>query len=170
MATVLVVLGWVALALTILAGLILDLVGLFGNWVILAALGVFWAVSGYAHFGALGLGLMVGLAVLGEIIEALAAGFGAAKFGGNRGAVISALLGCIAGAIVGTPLFPLVGTVLGACVGAFGAAFAHELLLMRKDASSAAWTGFGAALGKVGGMLAKLIAGLAMLAVAVFTY
>lgn len=170
MTTLLLVLGWVALALAILAGLVLDLVGLFGNWVILVALGIFWAVSGFEHFGWLGLGLMLGLAVLGEVIETLAAGMGAAKFGGNRGAVISALLGCIGGAIVGTPLFPLVGTVLGACVGAFGAAFAHELLLMRKDASSAAWTGFGAALGKVGGMLAKLIAGLAMLAVAALTY
>ena len=100
----------------------------------------------------------------------LAAGYGTAKFGGSRGAVVSALIGCVAGAVLGTPVFPVVGTLIGACLGAFLAAMLHELVLMRKTTQHAARAGFGAALGKVGGMLAKLVVGLAMLVLAALTY
>lgn len=170
MSAVLAVLGWIVFGVAILAGLILDLVGLFGNWVILVALACVWAFTGFDHFGIWAMAGCLALAIAGEVIETLAAGYGAAKFGGSRGAIISALVGCIAGAIFGTPIFPIVGTLIGACLGAFAGATAHELLLMRKSASQAAWTGFGAALGKIGGMVAKLLVGLGMLLVAALTY
>ena len=170
MSTVVVIAGWVVFGLVVLVGLALDLVGLFGNWVILVALVAVWAVTGFEHFGIWVMAVLLGLAVLGEVIEAAAAGFGASRFGGSRGAVVSAVLGCIAGAIVGTPWFPIVGTLAGACVGAFAGATAHEVVLMRRDAEAAARAGFGAALGKVAGMLAKLLVGVVMLCIAALSY
>lgn len=170
MTTVLALIGWFAFGVVIAVGLALDLVGLFGNWVILGAIAAAWVITGFAHFGAWTMGILVGLAVLGEVVEAVAAALGAKRFGGDRGAALSALGGAIAGAIVATPVLPIVGTLIGACAGAFLAAAAHELLLMRRTAPEAAWTGLGAALGRIGGLVAKLTIGIVMLMLAAFTF
>jgi uncharacterized protein YqgC (DUF456 family) len=114
--------------------------------------------------------VLVSLAVLGEILEAIAAAFGAKRFGGDRGAALSAMGGAIAGAIVATPMLPVIGTLIGACAGAFLAAAAHEMLLMRRSAPEAAWTGLGAALGRIGGLVAKLTIGIVMLNLAAISY
>ena len=105
------IIGWICFALAILVGLALDLVGLFGNWVILGALVVLWVVTGFEHFGLWSLAIIAGLAGLGEVIEALAAGYGAKKFGAQKGAMVAAVVGCLAGSIIGTPLFPVIGTL-----------------------------------------------------------
>jgi hypothetical protein len=170
MATVVAVLGWVVLGIAIVVGLLLDVVGLFGNWVILGAMAATWAVTGFAHFGAWPMLAMLVLAVLGEVIEMVAASLGASKFGGSRGAAVAAMLGCLAGAIVGTPVFPVLGTLAGACVGAFLAAALFETAFARKDLGGAMRTGFGAALGKIAGLLAKMLVGFLILFVAAFTY
>jgi len=170
MGTALAILGWALFGLTVIIGLALDLVGLFGNWIIFGAVGVVWAATGFQHFGAWSLAALVGLAVLGEVIETAAAGYGTAKFGGNRRAVVAACVGCVLGAIVGTPWFPVVGTLLGACLGAFVGAVAHEYLNEQKQARQALWTGLGAALGKVAGLFAKVLVGFAMLLIAALTY
>jgi len=163
-------LGWIGFGLAVVAGLALDLLGLFGNWIILGAIAAAWALTGFTHFGWPAMLVLTGLAALGEVLEALAAGAGARRFGGDRGAVLSALAGAIAGAILATPVVPLIGTLVGACAGAFAAAAAHELLLMRRHPREAAWTGFGAALGRIGGLIAKLAIGIAMLVMAAITY
>ena len=67
MAIVLAIIGWGLFGLAVLAGLVLDLVGLFGNWVILAAVAGAWLATGFQHFGAGVLLGLAGLAVLGEI-------------------------------------------------------------------------------------------------------
>jgi uncharacterized protein YqgC (DUF456 family) len=167
---VLAILGWTAFGIAVAVGLALDMLGLFGNWIILGALAALWIVTGFEHFGWAGVGLIVGLAVLGELLETLAAGYGASKFGGSRGSIVAALVGCLLGAILLTPVLPIIGTLIGACIGAFAGAASYEYLQMQKDVDQAVWTGVGAVLGRVGGMFAKLFAGFAMLAVAAFTY
>ena len=163
-------LGWSMFALTIAAGLLLDLVGLFGNWLILAAVGVLWGVGGWEHFGMWSMAGMFTLALLGEGLEMVMAGLGAKKFGGSKGSVVAALVGTIVGAILGTGLFLIIGTVIGACLGAFLFAAGYEHLKHDKNLDEALWTGTGAALGKLGGLLAKLFCGLAMLCIAALTY
>jgi len=167
--TAIAVLVWVLFGVIVLCGLALDLVGLFGNWLILGAVAGVWLLPGFDHFGLWPVLIMLGLAVVGEVLETLLAGYGAHKFGGSKGASVAALVGCIAGAIFGTPLFPVIGTLIGACAGAFIAAALWEYIRMEKQAGAAAWTGLGATLGKVGGLVAKLMCGLVMLLVAALT-
>ncbi len=171
-ATTLTITGWSLFAVAVLVGLVLDLLGLFGNWIILGAVVIAWVATGFEHFGWVGLLFMTGLAVMGEVLETAAAGYGAAKFGGGRGTIISALIGCFAGAVLFTPLIPvpLIGTVIGACLGSFLAAALYEYIQMERQAHQALWTGFGAALGKVGGIFAKLLVGVIMLVIAAMTF
>lgn len=169
---VLAVLGWGLFGIAIIAGLALDLLGLFGNWIILAAMVLAWVLTGFAHFGWLGIGIMLGLAVLGEVLETVAAGYGAKKFGGSKGSMLASLVGCLAGAILFTPIIPvpLIGTLIGACLGAFIAAALWEYVRHEKKPGEALWTGLGAALGKVAGLFVKTAVGFGMLAAAVMTY
>lgn len=164
--------GWGLFGLAILIGLGLDLVGLFGNWIILGAVALAWLLTGFDHFGVFGLVFMLGFAVLGEILETALAGYGARKFGGSKGSMVAALVGCILGAIFGTPLIPIpiVGTLIGACVGSFVGAALYEYIQMERTHNEALWTGLGAALGKVGGVFAKLFCGVAMLIIAFMSY
>ncbi len=164
------ILGWTTFGLLIAVGLALDIVGLFGNWIILAAMGGLWALTGFAHFGWVAVAAMVGLAVLGEVLETAASGFGASKFGGGRGSIVASVVGCLGGAVLGTPIFPIIGTLIGACVGAFAAATLYEYIQRERTVQEAAWTGLGAALGKVAGLFAKLFCGIGMLGVAAVTY
>lgn len=164
------ILGWTCFVLAIMAGLLLDLLGLFGNWIILGAAGIAWAATGFAVFSPWALLGMAGLAALGEVLELALAGFGARRFGGSKGSMVAALAGCIVGAVAGTPLFPVVGTLIGACAGAFGAAALYEYLQQDRSAQQALWTGLGAALGKVGGIFAKFLCGLVILGVAAATF
>jgi uncharacterized protein YqgC (DUF456 family) len=164
--TVLAFLGWSLFWLALLLGLALDLLGLFGNWVILGACAVAWALSGFAHFGPLSLFFMLLAAILGEVLETALAGYGAKKFGGSKGSIVAALVGALGGAVIGTPLFPIVGTLIGACVGAFGAAAFYDYVQHEKGVQASVMTGVGAAIGKVGGLFAKLGCGIAMLIIA----
>jgi len=170
MSLALAILGWTTFGLLIIVGLVLDIVGLFGNWIILAAIGGLWALTGFTHFGWIAILLMVGLAVVGEVLETAASGFGASKFGGGRGSIVASVVGCLGGAVLGTPIFPIVGTLIGACLGAFAAATLYEYIQRERSVREAAWTGLGAALGKVAGLFAKLFCGVGMLVVAAVTY
>jgi hypothetical protein len=162
--------GWSLFTLAILAGLALDLVGLFGNWIIFAAVTLAWVFTGFEAFSWVTLVLLLLLAVIGEVLETGLAGYGAKKFGGSKGAMIPTIIGCLIGAVLGTPLFPIIGTIIGACMGAFVAATLYEYIVHERGVKSSMWTGTGAAIGKVGGLFAKLFCGFAMLAVAALTF
>lgn len=170
MTIVLAWLGWALLITALAGGLVLDLVGLFGNWIIFGAIALAWGISGFTHFGVGGIVVLLGVAVLGEVLETALAGYGAKKFGGSKGAMWSALAGTLVGAVVGTPLFPIVGTLIGACAGAFVFAAFYDYVQHEKSVHASFMTGMGAALGKIGGLFAKLACGFLMLAVAYFSY
>lgn len=164
------VLVWSVVGLVVVVSLGLNLLGLFGNWTILAAMAGVWLFYGMVPFGLWGLGGMVAFAVLGEVLETALAGYGASKFGGSKGSMVAALVGCILGAVAGTPLFPVVGTLIGAVAGAFAGAALYEFLQHDVGMNRSFWVGTGAALGKIGGILAKFTCGLVMLAIAWATF
>ncbi len=162
------VFGWLMFSLALLVGLALDLLGLFGNWIILAAVILAYAFSGFEHFGIPSIIVLFFLAAAGEIIEALASAYGAKRFGGVKGTMVAALVGTIVGAIVGTPV-PIVGSLIGACAGAFIGAVSYEYVVRRREMGSSMKAGFGAAAGKIGGVFAKLFVGLVMIIIIFFT-
>jgi len=162
---------WLFFGFAVVAGLFLDIVGLFGNWLILAAVILAYVFTGFQYFNIPVIIFLFILALAGEALESIAAGYGAKRYGGAKGAIIAALVGSIAGAILGTPLIPIpvVGTLLGACLGAFFGAAGYEMFVMEKEMGVALRTGFGAALGRIGGVFAKLFIGVVMVAVIAIT-
>lgn len=170
MATALAITGWTLFTLVILVGLALNAVGLFGNWLILLAIIVAWLLTDFVHFGPWILLIMFLLCILGEILETALAGYGARRFGGSKGAMVAALVGCIVGAILGSPVFPILGTLAGGAAGAFVAASIYEFIRHKKAFKEALWTGFGAGMGKMGGIVAKFTCGIGILVLAFFSF
>jgi uncharacterized protein YqgC (DUF456 family) len=129
-----------------LVGLALIPLGLPGLWVIvLGVLGFGWLTD----FRTLGIGLIVailGLALMGEAVEAYVGFRFAQRYGGSRRAGWGALVGGLVGAIVGVPV-PVIGSVIGGFVGAFLGAAAFEYSVARRS-EGAVRAGWGAVLGR----------------------
>ncbi len=144
------------------ACVLITLVGLPGTWLMVAGALVIticnplW--SDKLIWGWITIGVVLGLAVCGEILETLAAGLGAKAGGGTKRGMAGAILGSMIGAFVGTFVIPipLVGTLVGAIAGAFGGALLGELTHKEiAPAGELAKSATGAAIGRVMGILGK---------------
>ena len=168
-------LAWLILAVFALLGLaclLLLVLGLPGTWVLLAIAFGIELVDGFllpgdavVTFGWDLLALCGGLALVGEGIEALAGVAGTRYGGGTRRGMVGAFIGGIVGAIFLTGLLPIpvLGTLFGAMFGAFLGAFIGEAT--GPEARGRAHNlraAFGAAVGKLGGTVAKLAIGVVM--------
>jgi uncharacterized protein len=146
------------LAVCVLAGLILVPFGLPGLWVmVLGVIGYGW-LTGFQTVGVGTIAVVVGLALLGEIVEWWLGFWFAERYGGSRRAGWGALVGGIVGAIVGVPV-PLVGSVIGAFVGSFAGAALFEYTRARA-AGVAVRAGWGAVLGRAAAAGLKVALGL----------
>lgn len=154
------------LALACAAGLLLVLLGLPGLWVmVLAVIGFGW-LTDFRSVGLLTIGLVVGLAALGEVAETWVGFHFAKRYGGSSRAGWGALIGGIVGAVIGVPL-PVVGSVVGAFVGAFlGAGVFEWLGSGRMD--TAMRSGWGAVLGRAAAGAIKVALGLVIGVLALF--
>jgi uncharacterized protein YqgC (DUF456 family) len=126
----------ILLVLVVIALWALNLIGLPGNWLALAA------AAGYAllippdrstDIDGWTLAALLVLALIGELLEFLAGALGATQAGGSRRGAALALLGSIAGGVIGLfvgfplPLIgPVVGALLLASLGALLGALAGE--------------------------------------------
>jgi len=144
------------------ACVLITLVGLPGAWLmvggalLITLFNPLW--SDEPIWGWITIGIVLGLAVCGEIIETLAAGFGAKAGGGTKRGMFGAIVGSMAGALVCTILIPipLVGTLIGAIAGAFVGAILGELSHKEPIAKGElAKSATGAAIGRVLGILGK---------------
>ena len=118
-------------------GWILSLVGMPGNWIIVASAALYaWLGpgSGAPQVGWTAVVALAALAAAGEFAEFAAGMWGARRAGGSRRAALFALIGSIVGAIggaaVGLPV-PVLGSavasIAGGALGALaGAAFAEH--------------------------------------------
>lgn len=163
---------WAALLCLALAiGWLLTLLGMPGNWLMVAATALYaWLAPGDSRL-AIGwpvVGIMAGLAALGEVIELVAGTLGVAKVGGSRRSAVLALLGSVIGGFtgifVGLPV-PIVGSLLAAVlfagVGALIGAMLGESWKGRGlDASLQ--VGVAAFWGRLLGSLAKTLVASAM--------
>ncbi|HTR21977.1 MAG TPA: DUF456 domain-containing protein [Gemmatimonadales bacterium] len=154
------------LLLSLLAGLALIPLGLPGLWLMaLGVVGYGW-LTGFVGVSSATIAIVVGLALLGELVE-WGLGFQLAKrYGGSRQAGWGALLGGLVGAFVGVPL-PIIGSVIGAFLGSCAGAAAFEYLHSRDSAS--AWrAGWGALVGRSLVTAGKVALGFTIAVIAVF--
>ena len=162
------------LGVTAFVGWGLNVIGLPGNWITVAAAVAYAALApggGRVSIGWPLVGALVLLALLGEAVEFLAGAAGAKKAGGSkRGALlalIGALLGGMLGLFLGVPI-PVVGPVISAilfsALGALAGAMLGESWKGRSWRLS--WSvGKAAFGGRLLGTLGKIVAGSIMVVV-----
>ena len=168
-----------ALAIMIFAvflGLVMALLTLPGVWLMLlvAALLQWWSIAGTTPpaidatlaavnataavpagplFSWWTLGLCFALAIVGEVLEALASAATTRTAGGSK---TSAALSVV-GAIVGTAFVPPIGTLVGGVIGAGAGAVLGEKAIKKKDWDASLKAGAGAAVGRILATVIKVV-------------
>jgi len=138
---------WIAFAIWVtllLCASLMTILGLSGNFIIVG-LGLIHAlVTGFDPISWQLLLLLLGLAILGEVVESLLGVVYVARKGATRYGVLGAFLGGLAGAAAGSGVVPVIGTVVGSFVGAFAGAVAGEYLREKKadDSVRIGWHAF----------------------------
>jgi hypothetical protein len=169
--------AWALLLLMVNVGAwCLNLFMLPGNWTIVVATALFawWAPTSAdtPHVSWMVVGVLVGLAVLGEVCELVASAAGAAKQGASRRAIVLSVVGAMAGSmvgmLVGVPV-PIVGSVIaavgGGALGAFAGAYLGEHW-KGSPADQRHGVAEGAFVGRFFGTIAKMAIGAIMVVVA----
>ena len=159
-------LGALLLVVVTAVGWFLQLLGLAGNWLILAAAVVYsWWLppEGRTAIGIGTLCTLLALAIAGEVVEFAAGAAGVAKVGGSRRSAVLALAGSVVGGIVGlfvgVPI-PVVGSLVAAVFFAAAGAMTGAILgetWKGRDFDHSLEVGKGAFIGRVLGTLAKMI-------------
>lgn len=125
--------GAVLLYVFLFACLILTGLGLSGNWII-AGVALVITLTGWGELTWQWWFVLAGLAVLGEVIEALLGMVVVARKGGTRYGVIGSFVGGLLGVILGGPYVPPLGSLALGFMGAFaGAAFGEYVRNQRAD-------------------------------------
>ncbi|MGQ0530154.1 MAG: DUF456 domain-containing protein [Panacagrimonas sp.] len=125
--------------------------------------GGLWALSwvgDYERVGVFTLTLLAVLLVIGMALDFIAGSIGAKRFGASPQAVAGSLVGAFVGVFFGLP-----GLILGPFIGAV----AGEIKA-RRPLEQAAFSGLGAWIGLLLGVVAKLVITVVMLAVFAFDY
>ncbi|HEX3726188.1 MAG TPA: DUF456 family protein [Pirellulales bacterium] len=168
------ILAVLLLLLSLVVGWIAQVVGLGGNWLIVAAAAVYvWCVpadSG-AAIGWPAVAVLLGLAVAGELIELAAGALGVAHVGGSRTsaflALVGSTIGAVVGLVVGVPI-PVIGSLVAAIVFGGAGAMAGALLgesLVGRGLDESLEVGKAAFMGRVLGTLAKIVVSSVMVVV-----
>jgi uncharacterized protein len=156
---------YILLLLLLVTGLFINILGLPGLWLMVGAAGIYVLITDWQYAGWSMLVALLVLALLAELVEFVAGAAGSKAAGGSKRGMVGAIIGGIIGGIAGTPWLPIIGTIIGACIGSFIGAFVIELLIGRGTGLSTR-IGWGAAKGRLYGIVAKSAFGLAMLILA----
>lgn len=166
--------GALALLLTNLAALGLTVLQLPGNWLIVGCTALAaWLQPDGQRFNVTWetVAVVAGLAVVGEAVELLAGAVVAKKQGASRRAVLLSVFGGVLGSLLGAgagSVIPVLGTLIGVLAGGAGGAFAGAYIgeaWKGRPEEQAIAVGQAVAIGRVLGMLGKLIIGVVMMLV-----
>jgi uncharacterized protein len=149
-----------------LVGLFLNIVGLPGLWLMIAAHVAYgWMTGWNVWVGWMSVIILIALAIGAEIVEFVAGAAGSKSAGGRRRGMIGAIIGGLIGAVLLTGLvpIPIVGTIIGVCLGTFIGAAVMEY--SGKGAVHSFRVGVGAAKGRFWGIIGKSAFGIVMLLV-----
>ncbi len=150
---------FVLLCLMCISGIALAMLKLPGTWIILIAAVVFSWQSGWERPATIILWILLGIAIVAEVVEIAASLVTVRRAGASTRASWGAMIGGFAGMLFLSFPLPIIGTIIGGIVGCFLGAAIAEMTLDR-GLQQGARVGFFAAVGQVFGMVAK--AGLAM--------
>ncbi len=142
----------------LVAALALNIVGLPGNWVLVATAAVVALIPSFGDLGWVPFIVILGLALLGEAIESFLGMVVVARRGGTGWGVVGSFLGGIAGVILGSAALPPFGGVLGGFAGAFAGAVAGEFLREQRS-DQAVRVGFWAFVGRSMAIVGKIACG-----------
>jgi len=93
--------------------------GLGGNFIVLGLALVHALITGFDPIGWPLLAVLLGLALLGELIEFVLGNFYVLKKGASGLGTFGGFAGGLSGAVAGNSLLPVAGAVVGSFVGAF---------------------------------------------------
>jgi uncharacterized protein YqgC (DUF456 family) len=158
---------WGLLLCVLVAGWLLNVLGLPGLWLMVLGHLIFAWVTGWnVYVGWPSVIILILLGALAEVVEFVAGAAGSAKAGGTKRGSIGAIVGGLIGGFVGTGLIPIpvVGTVIGAVAGAFLGASVVEIMI-DPDTGRAWRVGVGAAKGRFAGIVIKSVFGAIMFVV-----
>lgn len=152
------------LLLVLLAGWLINILGLPGLWLMLLGHIAFAYATGWDHYtGWTAVITLFVLAVAAEVVEFVAGAAGSKAAGGTKRGMIGAIVGGFAGGIAGSFLIPIpvVGTIIGAVAGSFLGAGAIEKMIHPSN-DRAFKIAFGAAKGRLLGIVIKSGVGVVM--------
>jgi uncharacterized protein YqgC (DUF456 family) len=161
------VLEHVLLFVAMILGLVSIPFGLPGPLIIMAAIGVYaFATHFKAEIGVPFFILLCILTLVAETADNWLSAIGARRSGASTTSIWLSFVGGVAGAIViGGPLtivFGPLGPIVGGFAGAFAVVVMHELYLQR-TLREALHAGFGTFVGRMAGMILKLVISVAMI-------
>jgi len=150
---------YLILLLLMLVGWFINILGLPGLWLMVAAYGGFFlATHAHGYVGWTSMIALIVLALIAEAVEFLAGAAGSKAAGARKRGMIGAIVGGFLGAIFLSVIpIPVVAQVVGACLGAFIGAAVMEL--SDKGVSHSLRVGVGAAKGRFYGIVSKLAFG-----------
>ena len=149
-----------------LLGLISLVFGFPGNFIILGLSVLLGWYGGFQEVTLNVLLVLLGLALLAELVEFVVGILGAKKYKSSNKAIIGSIVFGIIGGILGIPFFFGIGAVIGAFIGAFVGAFFVEFVL-EKNVDRAMKSGWGAFIGRILGAFFKGAIGIAMIVITI---
>lgn len=153
---------YILLFICLIAGLAIVIVNLPGLWVMALAAAVYAVLTSLSLITPKVLLLLLGLALVAEIIDVFAAGAGAKRAGASRRGLIGAIVGGMLGGFIFSFILPLIATLAGVCLGTFLGALIAELSA-GKEVGQSVRIGVNATAGRLIGTLCKLSFGAVML-------
>lgn len=139
------ILGFVAVVLLVVAGLILSAINLPGIWLVFAGAVLAAFLGDFQEISWWWIALFLLFALFGSLLDNLVVLFSTKKFGAGRwgmaGAIVGMIVGFFVGGFIGVILGPLVGVVL------------FEVLIDKKSVRQA----FKAGLGTVVGFILSIV-------------
>jgi uncharacterized protein YqgC (DUF456 family) len=156
--------GFILFILFAILGIILVFLGMAGTASILIGSLIYATTTHFQKMSWKILLLLLGLTILGELIEYISSVLGAKKFGASGKSSLAVLFGGLVGGIIGGLFMPLLGSIFGAILGGCLTPIIMEYK-SRKEWLPSFKAGLGVLVGRMGGTLLKLVIAGMMIAI-----
>ena len=151
----------VLFSVILLGSVIMTIVGLPGNFMIVLTGLAYGYYDHFEHIDYTVLAIVVGILIIGEVIEFGAGVIGAKQGKASKRSMVAAVIGTVIGGIWGTAILPLIGSILGALLGAFTFTALAEYTKM-KNVQQAKQVAMSVLKGQIVGMIFKTAAAVGM--------